>query len=303
MLWRIKALGQRVLAVVPGGDRLYYAIQKNLGGFKNLSVSNKVSQGIALLEVLNATGYSVNEKKTLEIGTGRMPVIPMLFYILGQQSCDTFDIDVLLKGDLTLETVKQMTELSRFLAEHLPWGWDENAGTRLEKLKSVREIAQLFDLMHMKYHAPADARNTRFPPQCMDVVFSNTTLEHIPSEQLLGLLQETRRVLLPDGVMVHLIDCSDHFSHSDPNISRINFLRFSDDDWQKYNTKFIYQSRLRAGEYRRLIEQAGFKILIWDTRISPQLKSSPPRFTLDRRFADMDFNDVCITTVKVVACP
>ena len=43
-----------------------------------------------------------------------------------------------------------------------------------------------------------------------------------------------------------MVDYSDHFSHSDQTISSINFLRYSDDEWQRYaGNRYMYMNRLR----------------------------------------------------------
>ena len=57
--------------------------------------------------------------------------------------------------------------------------------------------------------------------------------EHIPSPVLKAILNEANRVLAPNGVALHHIDPSDHFSHDDAAISPINFLRFSEAQWER----------------------------------------------------------------------
>ena len=42
--------------------------------------------------------------------------------------------------------------------------------------------------------------------------------------QLSDLFCEAKRLLSPDGVMVHLIDLNDHINHDNVTLSRINFL-------------------------------------------------------------------------------
>jgi hypothetical protein len=61
--------------------------------------------------------------------------------------------------------------------------------------------------------------------------------------------------------MSHWIDLSDHYAHFDPSIGAYNFLAFSSPVWAWLNNDLHYQSRLRAPEYRRLHEEAGWRVV------------------------------------------
>jgi SAM-dependent methyltransferase len=111
--------------------------------------------------------------------------------------------------------------------------------------------------MGIEYHAPADARNVPLPDGSIDLILSSNTLEHIPAEELLPILNECRRLCSPGGVVSMAIDYSDHYSHSDKKIGRTNFLRYSDRDFKRFQSSFLYQNRLRHSDYRRLFERSG----------------------------------------------
>ena len=53
----------------------------------------------------------------------------------------------------------------------------------------------------------------------------------------------------------------DHYSFFDPGISAFNFLKFSEPTWSLINSSVHYQNRLRASDFRRLHEDAGFRLL------------------------------------------
>lgn len=302
MRWQIKALGQRILSNTPGGKKLYYILQRIFFGFRSFSALSKVSQGLGLLSGLSAVGYTVDEKRTLEIGTGWTPVIPILFYVFGQRSCDSFDLERLLKANLALRAARQIAGLGEHLAKHAQFAWNPICSVGLSALQDVNTLSQLLATINMRYHAPVDARFTCLPAGSVDIVFSNTTLEHIPSPWLVELFREAYRVLVPEGgVMVHLIDCSDHFSHGDRTISTINFLRFPHDRFQRYSSKFLYQNRLRAGSYRRLANEAGFDVIFWDARVDQKAVASLDTFPLDKEFARLSPEEICTTSVTMVA--
>lgn len=211
---------------------------------------------------------------------------------------------VLTFQNLTLKAAQQMSELGQYLLERAPRAKvDEAFPNRLATPRNVKSLSQLFTILNMRYHAPADACYTGFNTASVDIVFSNTTLEHVPPSQIAEMFHEAYRVLVPEGLMVHLIDCSDHFSHSDPNISPINFLQFSEDEWLRYNSKFLFQNRLRASSYRALAEEAGFDVIFWHPRINQQVMASLSAFPLDKEFVNLSPEDICTLSVVMVAKP
>lgn len=302
MDWKIKAMGQQVLSRLPGGDQLYYFLQKKLGGYRNFRVESKVLQGLRILEALKEIDVSLENKTTCEIGTGWTPILPMVFYVFGQKSCATFDVQRLLKIPLTEEAARQISLLVDLLKEKSPWVWRAAFAERLDVLgRNSHDVAQLFREINLTYLAPVATPYAGIEANSVDLVFSNTTLEHVPSGEINQLFLGAKRVLAPGGIVAHVIDCSDHFSHTDPSISRINFLQFSDAKWQRYNSGFLYQNRLRASTYRAMIEKAGFEIILWKPHIDQKLKAKMHNFLLDKEFLSFGVDDLCTTSVVVVA--
>lgn len=84
-------------------------------------------------------------------------------------------------------------------------------------------------------------------------------LEHVPLDQLRALLSSLRTIT--KGTTTHRIDYSDHYARSDKSVSRLNFLRYSDDEWRPFNCGRQYVNRLRHSDYLRLFREAGFQIV------------------------------------------
>ena len=61
--------------------------------------------------------------------------------------------------------------------------------------------------------------------------------------------------------MSHQIDMSDHFAHLDKSITIYNFLQYTDAQWNRIDNSIQPQNRLRIADFRRLHQQAGFKVL------------------------------------------
>ena len=73
---------------------------------------------------------------------------------------------------------------------------------------------------------------------------------------------EALRILKPGGIMFHSVNCGDHYAYVDRNVSQLNYLQFSDRDWERWNNKFLYQNRLRAHYFVERAQALGFTIEI-----------------------------------------
>ncbi|MGB5636835.1 MAG: hypothetical protein WBM86_29195, partial [Waterburya sp.] len=125
------------------------------------------------------------------------------------------------------------------------------------------------DLCQINYLAPSNAADTKLPPQSIDFHTSYTVFEHIPRDTLKQILEEGNRIISNNGLFIHKVDYSDHFSHSDPNISAINFLQYSDDQWDKYaGNRYMYMNRLRHDDFIDLFESVKHDIVEAQTSIS-----------------------------------
>ena len=128
----------------------------------------------------------------------------------------------------------------------------------------------------------------------------------MPPDALAGILREAARVLKPDGLCVHLIDLSDHFQHSDPSISQLNFLRYSEAEWESLaGNRFMYMNRLRASDYLSIFAEAGLELLdlgrVVDDEGLRLIESGG--LPLDARFAGRPSEDLATTEILVLARP
>jgi len=128
-------------------------------------------------------------------------------------------------------------------------------------VRSRPRLQDVLQLCQIRYLAPGDARQTDLASDSVDVHFSNNVMEHVPSNDLSKILQEARRILKPQGLALHHVDYVDHFSYSDPSISSVNFLRFSERQWKWWaGNRYMYMNRLRHDDYLGLFDKAGLKL-------------------------------------------
>lgn len=121
--------------------------------------------------------------------------------------------------------------------------------------------AQDLNSYGIKYEAPFDATSTDFESGYIDICISTNTLEHIPPYSIKCIFVEIHRILKSEGFISVIVDYSDHYSHTDTTISPLNFLHFSDEEWQKYNHNCHFQNRMRHYDYITLFGECGFKIV------------------------------------------
>ncbi len=130
----------------------------------------------------------------------------------------------------------------------------------IEKIRSRFKIKNLKDLEHygIHYYAPYDATKIHLSDKSIDACISTNTLEHIPKFDIILIFSELYKKLKDEGIVSLIIDYSDHYAHTDNNISLLNFLKFSDHKWKRYNHKIHFQNRLRHYEYIDIFEKIGF---------------------------------------------
>ena len=81
MDWRIKAYIQRALDATPGGVAVNDMLQRLNGGRSDIGghIAGKVrGDWLVHMSHLNQLGFSCQGKRMVEIGTGWLPVMPLL---------------------------------------------------------------------------------------------------------------------------------------------------------------------------------------------------------------------------------
>ena len=304
MDWRRKAQIQRVCAALPRGDLLYQRLQRNFGTLTP-DPFERVLHHSRMVNALRKVGFDVEAARCLEVGTGHIPVLPVLFHLAGAREIVTVDLHRRLQWDLTGESMAMLVAGTDDLVTRYS-GLIDETGLR-QRLSAMGEFTdrprEFFDHAGIRYVAPGDAASMPDEAASFDLHFSTTVLEHIEPDILAGILAEARRLLRPNGVACHIIDPGDHFAHADNSITLINFLQFSDKEWDKIaGNEFGYCNRLRYPELLDIFSTSGLAVLgtevVVDERSKQKLKSG---FTLDPLFARFSHEELCSVTIDVVA--
>ena len=269
--WIIKAVIQKAISFLPYKHQINFLFQKYIT--KGVQLSDDYFLDRLIHFQKHVAFYrqfrgAITGIKTLELGTGWYPVIPLSFYLCGAEKIYTVDIARLLNQDRLLTTIRKVVEyhhkgqLKQYLGTY-----DQNKMTQLEALvkQSTFDSTSILSQLNITYLVE-DARQLSLNDQSIDLITSNNTFEHIYFQILKPILLEFKRVLNQAGLMSHFIDMSDHFAHLDQNITIYHFLQFSPKQWQWIDNSIQPQNRMRMADYRKLYRDLDLNILQEDHR-------------------------------------
>ena len=126
------------------------------------------------------------------------------------------------------------------------------------------DIDDLLEHYRIRYIAPlhlAGPGGSPFHDDEFNACTSTSTLEHIPRHELERTLVELKRIVCRGGLISAVIDYSDHYAHTDRNIGKLNYLKFSEAQYERYNHAHHYQNRLRHYHYVELFRQLDYEIV------------------------------------------
>jgi len=239
----------------------------------------------------------------LEIGTGRTINVPIGLWLCGASKIITVDINPYLKEELVLKSIEWMKNnetIVRKLFYKIING--DTFNNKLQELISLKaDLIKVLKLCDIDYLASCNYF-LNIKDKTIDCQFSINVFEHIPLMDIKSIFIETKRIMANDGFIVHIVDLSDHFSHSDTSITSINFLQFSEKEWNRWaGNKFMYHNRLRASEFYKLFNDIGLHIVRKEDFVDQKAhKIIHEGFPLDVRFAGLPLDDLAISRLSIV---
>ena len=272
MNWKIKSKIQNAISLLPSSAsyEAYYFIQRKFGKLRKINPLNQLNAGIETWKRIVELGYDPTGKVFFEVGTGRCPIVPIAYWLMGAKSIITIDLNPYVKKELLIDCLQYVAdhyeEIEKLFGSYLI---KERLDALIRYYKLIRYcttsffMASFFDFCQIKYLAPIDAAITGLKSQSIDFHTSFNVFEHIPSEILKNILEEGKRIISKNGMFIHRIDYSDHFSHSDKTISAINFLQYSDLEWNRYaGNRYMYMNRMRHDDFLNLFQSMNLKVLL-----------------------------------------
>lgn len=302
MNWRIKAVVQKTLSVLPGGMAVNDMLQQTLGDLRHFGehVARRVDDWAIFADHMRQLGRSPAGLNYLEIGAGWMPILPVCFSLAGAARCWAFDLNRHMKAHLAF---RMLGRLEQFLPEiaRAAGRPEPEVNHAYRRLREAVSIQDLLARASIAYSAPADASATGLPAASVDVVFSNAVLEHVPGDAIRAMMRETRRVLRPGGLAVHSVNCGDHFAYTDRNVTPINYLRYPERRWRLWNNRILYQNRLRPSDFLDMATAAGLTVVLERWRPRADLLEALPGLKIDAAFRHYPPEQLCCTSLDFAA--
>jgi hypothetical protein len=271
--WKTKAAVQRFFARLPlGFEPVYYQLQRVAGNLRRPESPIPMFEHAAeIFSKLARLGTPVEGARVLEVGTGHRINMPIAFYLAGAGNIISIDLFPILKRPLVMQMVADLALRAEDVKAIFAAYGAGAVGERLARISAARSFDELAERMRLEYRAPCDATRTGLPAKSVDIHFSYTVFEHIPREVLAAILREGSRLVADRGLLCHHIDLSDHFSHADGSIGKINFLQYSGAEWARIdNPRYGYQNRLRVTDYRAIYEEARQELKAWLVKVDPE---------------------------------
>lgn len=258
-----------------------------------------LAQSLRMVNALRKASISLAGKTVVEIGTGWIPILPMVFHLAGAERVITVDQERLMdrstfrhganfiRQNLARECERLEIDSSLLSEDRVPATFGGN-------------LRQMCDAFGIDYVAPSDF--LALGQGRSDFIVSRTVLEHIPPELLKAIFRHSHNVLRPGGTLCHSIDMSDHNEHVNHSISRLDFLRYDDVEWAKRaKDPLHYQNRLRLSDFEKLFSDTGWNIVSATREPNPRALRELGTLQIDKRFSSKSPEDLATLTSIVIA--
>jgi len=309
MRWRQKSLIQKMVdKLLPSKMSyiVYYFLQRKFGALRQVNPCAGLKAGLKLNVIIKNNCCSlVKDKIFLEVGTGRRLNLPISLWLCGASKIYTVDLNPYLKEELVFEDLEYIRNHQQKIKELFKQGEvdDEVFIERFNQLINCpNDLDVLQKLVNIVYLAPQDAAKLSHVGK-IDYHISYTVFEHIPPEIIKNILIEGKKIINREGRFIHLIDFSDHFSHTDKNITAINFLQFSQREWNRMaGNRYMYHNRMRVDDYKILFEEVGLCADIVFPHVDQvSLAKLQKGFDVNIQFKHKSFEDLATINAVVIA--
>ena len=238
--WKLKALLYKIFGIFQL-KTFFYLIQKHITKRSKVEI-NEINKSW----IHHANSIEKNNiKNLLEVGAGKSLEQNIYISYKFNNLVDQTAIDI--NQMIDFELLNQASDqISKILGE-------KNKG----RVKNLEELRNLYNI---EYKAPCFLKELKIYNKKFDICISTTALEHFTVDDLKEYLVDLRYILSKNVLISSVIDYSDHYSHTDSNITPLNFLSYSKREWEKFNNSYLYQNRLRHQDYKKIIEESGYKI-------------------------------------------
>lgn len=295
--WQRRIAANSVKACVPFQNelrKLKHAIRPPVPGRHHELVLDGILEQIALIR---SAGGQIAGARVLEIGSGWIPVAPLVYRIAGAREVILSDQHRLLHPHSVEAAAAFLMQRADRLAQELGVAPGRVADVLGVPLGGGLE--PMLKALGLDYVVPLGAETLRGD---IDLAYSHTVLEHIPPAALATIFALVRERLVEGGLFCNGIDNSDHRRGYDAKLPIVDFLRYSEPAWkmQCINPQ-DYTNRLRHSDYVALLEDAGFTLCETRVHVAAEALAGMAQAELPERFRHKSPEDLCTTWSLMLA--
>jgi SAM-dependent methyltransferase len=237
-------------------------------------------------------GLDVKNSSILEIGAGNPLGTGIFWNFVGAKKYSSIDkFNQINLTDLWIQRFEALLAMNLFYPKTF----------RIESL--VKKNGEQYILSEDKIRLiQGSFEEYPFEEKSFDFIYSCAVLEHVTNIE--KILRKMYDVLSDDGIMIHAIDLREHHTHlrtvPDKNTS-VYFLKYSTEEWNKMYPPGSehYINRLRASDFRKYFEDAGFSIVEFITTQEMELDEMVYS-KIHPEFHRYSIDDLSILGIKVV---
>lgn len=231
-----------LLNLLPGnfGDYVYHKLQNLTGHNLEGKLNSSYNTYLKLRDIIKKNGIDIKEKTIVEIGSGWLPIMPYFIkYLGGATKVETYD----LKRHYQRKNILALNSL-----------FEERFKKKLIPIDTEYPLPD-----SIVYHP--DSNISRADIKGTDIVFSRFVLEHVTPFALEEMHNHFKKHLSPNSYIIHMISPGDHRAYDNSRLSLQDFLRYSEEEWNKIQTKFDYHNRWRLSQYLELFKKLNYDIV------------------------------------------
>ncbi len=309
MNWKIKAYAQKMIAIFPEkfSYKAYLHLQHNYGAIRMAAnPMGGLSAGIDIYNHIKCNNINPLDKIFFEVGTGTVPLVPLSLFLLGCKKTISVDLNPYINDLMFKQCLRYMINnekhIRNLFGEKVV---NERLKTLIEHLISNEYSRKnILELCNIEYQSPMDARKTKLNDSSIDFFISKNVFEHIPKSELQDIIIEANRIVKPNGLFINHIDYIDHYSYSDKSINKINFLKYSDKQWNFYaGNKYAYTNRMRHSDFIDLFKILNHQIIEEQPETNNDIleKLNSNLIYLDKKFKDKSCQDLSIMSAWIIS--
>jgi hypothetical protein len=207
-----------------------------------------------IAEVLHLSGLSgklpIRDKVCLELGSGWVLSHSCVFYLLGAKRVISTDVERIAYPAVLHKSIHKSAlyivndVLAPFEEHHM-------IKARLNELLKIKTFTfDVLEKLNINYLAPINLASQLLDTK-IDFVYSKSVLEHVPTNDILPLLDNLANSLSDEGIMIHFVHLEDHQDFNAP----FDFLSEPEEKFTK-DVQNLRGNRLRKSQWRDLLSRA-----------------------------------------------